>query len=60
MNFGDGELQMVEFWPAFPYHEAFFLRTYHTGSMLKPVVGAREHRPPFVPDDLLVVFEADS
>ena len=27
--------------------------------MLKPVVRPREHRPPFVPDDLLVMQEAD-
>jgi len=28
MNFGDSESQMVEFSPGFPYHGAFFFRTY--------------------------------
>jgi hypothetical protein len=32
MNFGDGESQMVEFSPGFPYHGAFFFRTYQQGS----------------------------
>src|ERR1035437_1690600 len=27
MNFGEGEAQIVEFSPAFPYQAAFFLRT---------------------------------
>ena len=32
MNFGDGEFQIVEFSPAFPYQGAFFFRTYQQGS----------------------------
>jgi len=32
MNFGEGESQIVEFWPAFPYQGAFFFRTYVQGS----------------------------
>ena len=31
MNFGLGEAQIVEFWPAFPYQGAFF-RTNQQGS----------------------------
>lgn len=27
MNFGLGDSQIVEFWPAFPYQGAFFFRT---------------------------------
>ena len=32
MNFGDGDAQMVEFSPAFPYQGAFFFRTNQQGS----------------------------
>jgi hypothetical protein len=32
MNFGEGEAQIVEFSPAFPYQGAFFFRTNQHGS----------------------------
>jgi hypothetical protein len=32
MNLGEGDAQIVEFSPAFPYHGAFFLRTNQHGS----------------------------
>jgi hypothetical protein len=32
MNFGDGESQIVEFWPALPNQGAFFFLTYQAGS----------------------------
>ena len=32
MNFGDGESQIVEFWPALPNQAAFFFLTYQHGS----------------------------
>lgn len=59
-NFGEGESQIVEFSSAFPNQGAFFLRTCPTGLMLEPVMRARQHRAPFVPDDLLMVQEADA
>ena len=59
MNLGEGESPTVEFSPTFPYQGAFFLRRNQQGSMLKPIQRAREHRPSFVPDDLLVVHEPD-
>lgn len=31
-NFGEGESQIVEFWPALPYPEAFFFLTNQHGS----------------------------
>jgi hypothetical protein len=35
MNFGDGDAQIVEFSPAFPYQGAFFFRTNQQGSWAK-------------------------
>ena len=32
MNFGEGDAQIVEFSPAFPYQGAFFFRTNQQGS----------------------------
>jgi hypothetical protein len=32
MNFGDGTFQIVEFSPGFPYHGAFYFRTFQQGS----------------------------
>ena len=39
MNFGEGDAQIVEFSPAFPYQGAFFLRTYQQGSCYLVLIG---------------------
>ena len=60
MNLGEGESQTVVFSPAFPYHGAFFFRTNQHGSCGKPVRCPRENGSALVPNDLLVVQEADA
>ena len=59
MNFGEAEAQTVEFSPGLPNHGAFFFRTYQHG-VLEPVMRSREHRAALVPNDLLMVQEADA
>jgi hypothetical protein len=53
MNFGEGDSQMVEFSPAFPYQGAFLLSHIPARFMLVPVVGPGEHGSALVPNDLL-------
>src|SRR6516164_5055882 len=60
MNFGLGDAQIVEFSPALPYQGAFFFRTNQQGSCWKPVQGPGEDGATLIPDDLLMVLEADA
>ncbi len=60
MNFGDGESPDRRILAGLPEPRRVLLANVPARLVLKPVVRAREHCPALVPDDLLVVQEADA
>jgi hypothetical protein len=59
MNFGDGESQIVELSPAFPY-QGHFSAHIPARLVLIPVVSPRQHSAALVPDNLLRIEESES
>src|SRR5260370_4824529 len=60
MNFGDGESPDRRILAGLPDPRRVLLANVPARLVLKPGVRAREHCPALVPDDLLVVQEADA